>query len=1247
MSEQEQNSPQVRRRHHWLRWALLGIALVLGLLLVLLVALFLALRSETGTEWVVDQIPGLTVEAGRGSLFGQWQAEAVHWRGYGVDLRIREPDIDWSPTCLFEKTLCLDRLHAASINLSIQPGEEESSDPLTDLPSFALPIGVQIRDVRLGSFSFNGTPVWDQLTLSAVGSGADWQIESLHYRRDDIDLALTGRVETRGDWPVDLTLTGKLPPPHGDGWSVNIALAGSVRDLRVDGTSEGYLPARLQGKVKPLNPALPASVKVTSPQFLALDGLPETLVLNDLVLSLEGSLKNGFTTRGNASLPGTEGPVALKLKGLLTQTGLTGLVLSLEEKQPESAPAGTVSLEGQLTWQTALQAEGDLSLRSFPWYSLIPDLDKPPVTLNTLDGKLAWRSGSYNADIEATVDGPSGPAQLQTRIEGDPRRMLLSGLSVSSGAGALTGKAELGLQPSLSWDAQLQLNEFDPGYWVPALKASLNGSLESQGQMADEGMPEMQLRTDLQGSWRERPAALTVAAAGGQEGWALSELALRIGENRLDGKGSWQTTLEGEFHLALPEPQAIHPELEGSLEGDLSVAGTPEDPRGQLQISAQGIGWAGKAEAGRVRLQAELEQGLTLAVELVAEQLSAGGQLLEQARLHLDGTREDHTLSLDVRHKKASLDMLVSGGFEDSWSQWLGQLDQGTIEVPEEQMVWSLDQAASLAWQQNGPVTVGAHCWRMGDASVCAGDQQLLPEMRISYVIRNFPTRALTPLLPADLRWDTLLDAELDLVMTERGPDGQLTVDAGAGAVEVLALDGWKTLEYQTFRVSARLRPEQADLALDLEGPEIGRLHGNLQIDPMAEHKDMEGSFRLEGLDLALVTAFADLNRVEGTLAGQGSLSGPLMKPAVNGELVLTGGKLQDDRIPIPLEEVVATLALQGYSARLDGRWQSGDRSSGTLEGTFDWEGSPAGTLTLKAERLPFRYEPYARLELEPDLTVRFRDGNLAVEGHLGVPRGQIEIKELPAQAVSVSEDQVIVGEESNQPLFRNLNLNIQVRVGEDRVSFAAFGVTGNLQGVLRIGNNLDTRGSLQLVDGQYEAYGQELELRRARLVFDGPVSEPYLDIEAVRQVGTVVAGIRLSGPVSSPRTEVFSEPDMPQSQALSYVILGRPLEGRGEEGQMGRAAISLGLTRTAGVTRGIGEGLGIRDLTLEAEGSGEESSVVASGYITDELSLRYGVGIFEPITTVALRYDLGKYFYLEAASGLAASLDIFYTRDF
>ena len=96
----------------------------------------------------------------------------------------------------------------------------------------------------------------------------------------------------------------------------------------------------------------------------------------------------------------------------------------------------------------------------------------------------------------------------------------------------------------------------------------------------------------------------------------------------------------------------------------------------------------------------------------------------------------------------------------------------------------------------------------------------------------------------------------------------------------------------------------------------------------------------------------------------------------------------------------------------------------------------------------------------------------------------------------------------------------------------------------------------------------------------------------------------------------------------------------------MSGAAISLGLTQANKVTGKLGEEIGIQQLMLETEGSGEQTSVVASGYLTDELSVRYGVGVFEPITTVALRYDLTRNIYVEAASGLAASLDIFYTRD-
>ena len=60
-----------------------------------------------------------------------------------------------------------------------------------------------------------------------------------------------------------------------------------------------------------------------------------------------------------------------------------------------------------------------------------------------------------------------------------------------------------------------------------------------------------------------------------------------------------------------------------------------------------------------------------------------------------------------------------------------------------------------------------------------------------------------------------------------------------------------------------------------------------------------------------------------------------------------------------------------------------------------------------------------------------------------------------------------------------------------------------------------------------------------------------------------------------------------------------------------------------------------------------DDSWVKLRGNITERLSLRYGVGVFEPANTIALRYQLSRRLYLEAASGLASSLDLFYRRDF
>ncbi|WP_312234357.1 translocation/assembly module TamB domain-containing protein, partial [Stutzerimonas nitrititolerans] len=97
----------------------------------------------------------------------------------------------------------------------------------------------------------------------------------------------------------------------------------------------------------------------------------------------------------------------------------------------------------------------------------------------------------------------------------------------------------------------------------------------------------------------------------------------------------------------------------------------------------------------------------------------------------------------------------------------------------------------------------------------------------------------------------------------------------------------------------------------------------------------------------------------------------------------------------------------------------------------------------------------------------------------------------------------------------------------------------------------------------------------------------------------------------------------------------------------LANAALSLGLAGSASLTGDLANRLGIDDFQLDTEGSGANTSVVASGRLTERLTLRYGVGVFEPANTVALRYRLTRRIFLEAASGLASSLDLFYRRNF
>ncbi len=1243
-----EQSPPPRQPRRVRFWLFTLFAVVILVPLVLLLGVLLALRSETGTAWVIEQVPGLHVENGRGSLLGRWYANSLSWRGFGVGVHLRSPLVDWSPSCLAELQFCLETLEAESVTIETQQTatEEKTSSPVT-LPELQLPIGLAIRSVDVGKTTLNQTLLWNRLTISAESSGSDWTLANLSVRRDSLALTASGWFQTRRDWPLDLNVQLDLPPQQERPWAVDLDLSGSVRDMLLRGQSSGYLAADLSGRLEPLDEALPAQLQIDIPEFLASEALPPTLTLTGTDVVIKGSLAEGFKTNLTAQLPGREGLIDLGLDGVVTTSGVEGIDLRLIGKGTGDASAGRVSVTGELSWEEALSLDAQLVLDAFPWHHLIPDVEPPPVTLDRFTADLLYEDGTYSATFDAAVNGPMGPAELASMIEGDLEQLKLRELKVKSGAGFMGGNASLNFANEVRWQADLNLSQFNPGYWIPQLQASLDGTVTSQGRLPQDAAPDISAQWDLEGQWRSSPAELQGSVRQQDAQITLRNLSVLIGENRVSGSGAWGPQLDGQFAIDLQQPSVLMPGLSGALQGELSVSGTRQRPQGSVNLSGEALGWQDQVSVQRLKVAGTLKEDGKVDAELAAETLKSAGEVLESLDLKLSGSQDRHRLTVNAQHKEATVELAFAGAASEAWTAWEGQLSRGAIDVVSQKQSWRLSEPADLNYSESGALTFGDHCWRWDQASVCAGDQTLLPNQRLDYKIRNFPTAALSPLMPEPLRWDTTLNADIQLDVLPQGPKGAIQVDAGSGKFSVLNGEDWEDFNYDTLTAGATFQPEEATISANVSGPRLGDLNAELSIDPTTKKREVEGNFSVDGLDVAIAAVFAKLEKVQGKLNGSGRITGPLMKPQVIGELALTDGLVSDPSLPLPLEDVVLNVDLQGYAAELDAKWTSNARSKGQLDGTIDWESDPAIDLTLTGERLPFNYDPYAQVELAPDLNIVFRKGDLKVSGEIAVPRGDIEVTALPEQAVSVSEDEVLVDVEPEQPALRSVNMDVKVVVGEDEVNFNGFGVTGDLEGTIRIGDNLDTRGALQLVNGTYKKYGQDLELRRARLVFTGPLSEPYLDVEAIRTVDTVVAGIRLTGPVSEPNTEVFSEPEMPQTDALSYLILGRPPQSQGDENAMRNAAISLGLKQASKVTKGLGEELGIRDLSLQAEGSGNEASVVASGYLTEDLSLRYGVGLFEPITTVALRYDLGRYFYLEAASGLAASLDLFYTRDF
>ena len=1213
---------------------------ILALLMLVVLTVATVLGTAAGSRWALGFVPGLTVENFQGRLGGQWSADHVLWQQDSSRVELNKVIFAWSPLCLTRMTLCIEQLKADQVSLQFPPGtEEESSGPIS-LPDLKLPLAIELGDVQVGSLLFNGSEELKGLQLAAHWTANGLQIDSVHLQRDDLSLNLSGLLQPSGNWPLKAEGKLTLPAPGTGPWALALKVDGDLlKTLNLKADSSGYLNGQLTGELQPLVENLPAKVRITADGFKPGADLPDTLQLNQLELTGDGNLKNGYQLLGKATLPGEKGPVALLLQGKVDANGaqIAGLDLTANDKQ-------RLKLTGNLDWSKGLSADAKIDWLDFPWHSLYPLIDEPEVALRSFNGEVSYTDGKYLGSFKAALDGPAGAFSLTSPFSGDLTKIYLQQIQLEAGQGKAEGHLNLQFADGIAWDTALDLSAINPAYWVAELPGTLAGPLRSKGEMKNEKL-SLTADLDLKGKLRGQPAVIQAKADGGGEQWNLSALQIRLGDNSINGKGSLQQKLAGQIDIKLPRLAQLWPQLRGQLNGRVDVAGTLKAPQGKLGLQGTQLAFEDN-RLQSLNLDATLDSAQRAKIDLKGSGIQAGETSLGTLTASGQGDIKNQKLTLDLQGPKLKLALGLDGNLDQG--NWRGRLASGDIQAGGQD--WKLQGPAKLERLADGKINFGAHCWTSGPASLCGEDQRLMPEPKLRYHLKQFPIDSLAQWLPKDFAWKGRLNADLQLDLPASGPNGQISVDASGGTLRIKEKEQWLDFPYQTLKLNSKLTPKRIDTDLNFVGGKLGELMLQAQINPLPKDKPLTGSFRLSGLDLSVARPFVPMvEKLTGRLNGSGTLAGTLLAPQVNGNLLLSDGEISGPELPMDLEALQLQAVIAGETVQLNGGWKSGKTGQGTLSGNIAWGQALVVDLALKGTQLPVTVEPYAKLEVAPDLKISMKDDKLAIVGKVLVPKGEITVRELPPSTVKVSDDTVIVGqqtEEGKPPMA--MAMDIDVVVGQDKLSFAGFGLTANLQGHVHIGDNMDTRGELWLNDGRYRAYGQRLTVRRARLLFAGPIDQPYLDIEAIRQTDDVIAGIRLSGSAEQPTTQIFSEPAMSQEQALSYLVLGRPLASNGEDNNMlAQAALGLGLMGSSGVTSGLAKNLGIQDFQLDTEGSGNATSVVASGNISEKLSLRYGVGVFEPANTIALRYKLSKKVYLEAAGGVASSLDIFYKRDF
>ena len=1298
-------APPRRRRRPRLIHVSLGTAVLAVLAFAGGVAFLL---SEAGLPFVIARIieqsgGRLSVEGPSGALASTMRFRSLEWNGPEATITANDVVVEWSPLALFSNQLAIRGLGASRLSIAIKPSTGATSPPASLVP----PIGVEIAHAAIATLDWQAGPRRGRITGLEFGYKAGADV----HRVDGLRL-----VSEFGALEGDATLGASAPFPLagtiaivGDGpltgAKLDTTLAGTLAAIALDakGTLRGATLAAQVGLTPFATTAFDqATVALRDVDLTTyLDTLPVTRLTLDLVVQPASS---GFDGRFRAA---NERPGPLDERRL-PFTVLAGRFAYAADKLMLTELAGDVDGGGKATGEGTI----DLSSRDAGsrWRLAVRDLD-----LSRLSRQLAATrlSGTLAADVDGTRQTLSGDLSQKSMALAfaatyAERRLDVARVRVEANGGIATGSGRIALDAPRAFNVALDAKRFDPSRFGAWPSGSLSGTVKASGVLLPEWKTTAAVTLEAGSQLDGVAVAGTFNGTATRTTLADATIDVAAGTARLKASGNAGAPNDRlQYTLTVPQLAALGPWVASRLPhpstGAIRSSGTlrvePGGVGGEIELHADNLAIGSAFAAATLAVHATIAPGgaanAAVPVDARALSLTASATKLrvrdlpaDKASAAISGTLAHHTAQFAASGAGADASAAVDGGFAagadirtPSTLHWGGR-------------IVSLANRGDVPFALVAPATVelAANRVRIVNAQIAAADghatvgEFLYDDGRVTTqgAFDGVPATSIARLAGRPLplvstltlsgNWAMAATPRLAGTFAIRRESGDIFgVQAGGTTSSSLAFG------IETLTLSGKLADDALDAELTFRSARVGQAQGTLSLGALAGAsaghiaRTAPLVFKLDAelqsltpLQPWLGTTAVVNGAVRIALAGRGTLDAPILSGTIAGDGLRIdappyGIALRDGRVRAHLADGgidIDEISIAGGEGRFT--------ASGAIASRRNSANEPSTRIAWHAENFRATNRPDLRLVVDGTGTLAIVQKHLDLQGSVTVVDGHIEWERTPPG--QLGPDVVVAGRP--RPVERGdsigdlpLTLGVDVDLGSN-LSFVGGGLETALTGRVRVTTGTDGklfgRGAIVASNGTYFAFGQKLVIERGRLIFDGSLDNPALDVVALRKNLAVEAGVELSGTAKVPRVRVTSVPPVPENEALAWLITGEgPSGSRNDYAALSAASAALLSNGGKPLTQQIAQSVGLDDITLRsggAGGAGGTSSgpagttgqvIVFGKRITDRLMLGYEQGLSIATNALRIEYALSNTLTLRAEAGTVSGVGLVYRRSF